>query len=121
MRSALDSMAFELAYRHLEGRMSTAQEALSEFPIKRDAEQFEKFFEVKRKCKEGTFLRRDMYSDAGIRALRCVQPFALREEAADLGIEWTRESDTEYRHNILSRLHALSVIDKHRRLPVLTW
>jgi hypothetical protein len=101
--------------------MNSAHEALSEFPIKRSAEQFEKFFDGKRRLEGVAFVRRDMYSEAGVRALRCVQPFALSEEAAALGVEWSRDSETEYRYHFLGRLHALSVIDKHRRLPALTW
>jgi hypothetical protein len=121
MRSALDAVAFELASRHLQGNMNPAQEALAEFPIKRDGAEFDEFLKGKRKYEGTAFFRRDIYSVAGIRALRCVQPFAIREEAEALGVQWTRDPDAEYKHDQLARLHALSVIDKHRRLPVLAW
>src|SRR5260370_14876681 len=44
MRSCLDSVAFELARRHLDDRMTDEQEEASQFPISPDASKFEAFF-----------------------------------------------------------------------------
>ena len=44
-----------------------------------------------------------------------------REDAAAHGIEWSYSLTVAHRHHVLSRLHTLSNIDKHRRLPLLAW
>jgi hypothetical protein len=50
-----------------------------------------------------------------------VQPFAIREEAADLSIDWGTSPEEDYRFDELARLSVLSNVDKHRRLPLLAW
>lgn len=62
-----------------------------------------------------------MYGEAERSALRCAQPFALREEAAGLGVSWATSPQEDYRINELARLSRLNNLDKHRYLPVLAW
>ena len=52
---------------------------------------------------------------------RCVQPFALREEAGHFGVAFATSHDEEYRVDVLARLSHLNNLDKHRRLPLLAW
>jgi len=113
MRSCLDSVAFELARRHLDDRMSEEQEEASQFPISPNATKFEAFFNHR--------IRRDMYGDVERAALRCVQPFAFREEALAHGIDPQTSPEYELLFDELHRLRTLSNLDKHRRLPLLAW
>ena len=59
--------------------------------------------------------------DQDKKAIRCVQPFALREEAAALDVDFQTDSNIEFAIDELHRLHTLSIVDKHRRLPLLSW
>jgi hypothetical protein len=113
MRSALDSVAFELARQHLQGSMTERQEKAVEFPIYETGRDLDEFFERKN--------QRDLYGDQDKLAIRCAQPFAMREEADAVGVEFQTETHVEFAIDELHRLHTLSVIDKHRRLPLLTW
>jgi hypothetical protein len=112
MRSALDTIAYALACDHLGRALTEDEESATQFPICKDA-GFSTFFARNR--------RAQLYGPRQQLALRCVQPFALTEEAAKLGVvsattpEDDRDSDTIY------RLHQVSNIDKHRRLPLLAW
>jgi hypothetical protein len=82
MRAALDYIAYELARHHV-GAMSDTEEAATEFPIRKDKAAFDQFFTAGRKGP----LRARLYGDAERRALRCVQPFALTDEARAVGVE----------------------------------
>lgn len=114
MRSCLDSVAFELARQHLGGAMTDKQERAAQFPIVVDRGEFDEFF-------GGHKLRRQMYGQRELDTMRCVQPFAIREEAAEYEVDWTTSPEEEYRINELARLNHISNVDKHRRLPVLSW
>lgn len=114
MRSALDAVAYELARQYLNDEMTTKQQAAAQFPICETGEEFDEFF-VNHKY------RRDMYGEQEKNALRCAQPFALREEAATLGVDFQTDPHVEFVSDELHRLHTLSIIDKHRRLPLLAW
>jgi len=121
MRSALDAVAYEFAHMNL-GTLNPTQEKIVQFPIVPDGGRFDKFLRYSEKDASGVKVaRRDLYSDDQVLAFRCVQSFAFAEEAAALGIEFDRHPDIDYRHHMLNRLHSLSVIDKHRRLPILAW
>jgi len=113
MRSALDSVAFELARRHLQGAMTEKQEGDAQFPICQTGDKLDEFFNRKN--------QRDLYGEQDKKAIRCVQPFAMREEAGAYGIALHTVPHVEFAIDELHRLHALSVVDKHRRLPLLTW
>lgn len=114
MRSCLDSVAYELARQHLSGRMTDKQEGATQFPLCETGEDFENFF-------VGHRVRRDMYGEQEKKALRCVQPFALREEASAYGVNIQDDPHHEFVTDELHRLHTLSNVDKHRRLPLLAW
>jgi hypothetical protein len=77
MRSALDQVAYHLADRHV-GGLTADQERTTEFPIKTTAQDFDGWMRERR--------RGDLYGPNESRALRCVQPFALQEEAAGYGL-----------------------------------
>ncbi len=62
-----------------------------------------------------------MYGPQERDAMRCVQPFAIAEEAAEYGVEWATTPAEEYKINKLARLSKLSNIDKHRRLTLVAW
>jgi hypothetical protein len=113
MRSALDSVAFELARQNLKGSMTGKQEKSVEFPIYQTGSELDEFFERKN--------QRDLYGSHDKEAIRCVQPFAMREEADAHGVVFQTDPHVEFVINELHRLHSLSVVDKHRRLPLLTW
>lgn len=114
MRSCLDSIAYELAHRFVGASMTDKQQTASYFPICETGADFDAFFADHR-------TRRDMYGPQERAALRCVQPFSLREEAAELHIDRSTTTQYDYVTNELYRLHQLSNLDKHRRLPLLAW
>lgn len=77
MRSALDSVAFELARQHLQGSLTEKQEKAVEFPIYQTRSELEDFFERRN--------QRGLYGEHDKEAIGCVQPFAMREEAGAHG------------------------------------
>ena len=111
LRSALDAVAYALACQHFGGELGPKQETRTEFPIKKDGPTFERYFEGRGK---------GLYGPQQRAAMRCIQPFALREEAAALGIDTRSTSGLDPVTDELYRINALSVIDKHRRLPLLS-
>jgi len=82
MRSALDYVAYELA-RHHAGTLNDEEEAATAFPIRKDKQAFDQFFV------DGRWgpVRGRLYGDTERKALQCVQPFALTDEARELGVE----------------------------------
>ena len=62
-----------------------------------------------------------MYGPRERDAMRCVQPFAIAEDAAEYGVEWSTTPAEEYKIDELARLSRLSNIDKHRRLTLVAW
>jgi hypothetical protein len=114
LRSAMDSVAYELAVRHVGTILTDDQERATEFPITKDPEEFEAFFTKNR-------FRPGLYGEAERAALRCVQPFAITEEGRALGVDMQTTDEVEFVQNELTRVHRLSNIDKHRRLPRLSW
>ena len=104
------------------GSLNAIQESMIQFPIVRNGKEFDTFFAQRRKKADEEYVyRRDLYGVDAVRAFRCVQSFAFAEEVAALGVQSGRELEQDYTHHTLNRLHTLSVIDKHRRLPVLAW
>lgn len=116
MRSALDYVAYELAFRNV-GELHREQEAATAFPICMDEAAFQRFFT------EGRWgsVRAQLYGEADRRALQCVQPFALGDEARAHGVEWSTSSQDELLTDHAYALNTLWNIDKHRRLPGLAW
>ena len=127
MRSALDYVAYELARHHVVeagNEMGDKEEAATAFPICVDEETFKQFFmQGKKLVVEGekVSIRSGLYGDAERKALRCVQPFALADEARAVGVE----PSTDPKHDLLTdhayNLNAMWNIDKHRRLPQVAW
>jgi hypothetical protein len=113
MRSCLDSVAYELAVRHV-GNLTEKQQLAAEFPIRATRSEFDDFFRERK-------VRQDMYGPRERDAMRCVQPFTTAEEAAEYGVEWSTTPAEEYRIHELARLSKLSNIDKHRRLTLVAW
>ena len=113
LRSSLDSMAYELARRHLGDQMTERQQSATRFPICKDKADFDKFLNDGR--------RRDLWGEREQNTLRCVQPFALREEAGHFGVAFATPPEEEFRIHALARLSHLNNLDKHRRLPLLAW
>lgn len=116
MRSSLDHVAYELAVRHL-GQLTTDQETATAFPICSNKKAFDRFFAV------GRFgpVRDMLYGADERRALQCVQPFALGDEARDLGVDWSTPAQDELLSDHAFVLNTLWNIHKHRRLPGLAW
>lgn len=113
MRSALDAVAYELARQHLNGAMTAKQMKSVQFPIFETGEEFDEFLDRKD--------QRDLFGAQDKAAMRCAQPFAMREEAAAHGADFQTDPHLEFAMDELHRLHSLSVVDKHRRLPLLAW
>ena len=116
MRSALDYVAYELARHHV-GEMDDQEEAATWFPIFRDEAAFKGFFANGRKGK----IRSGLYGDIERKALQCVQPFALTDEARALGVERSTDPQDDLLTDHAYALNAVWNVDKHRRLPKLAW
>jgi len=120
MRAALDYVAYELARHHaaeMGNKMGDKEEAATSFPICLDEDRFEQFFAQGRKGK----IRSGLYGDVERKALRCVQPFWLTEEARDVGVEVSTDPQDDLLTDHAYVLNAIWNIDKHRRLPELAW
>lgn len=113
MRSALDSVAFELARQHLNGVMTDKQEQATQFPICETGTDFDGFLNRSN--------QRNLYGTHDRNAMRCVQPFAMQEEARTYRVSVQANPQVEFAINELNRIHKLSIVDKHRRLPLLSW
>lgn len=113
MRSCLDSVAYELARRHLGDDMTEKKQGATRFRLFGDPVKFDSFL---RRSEQ-----RALYGENERNALRCVQPFALREEAGRLGAAFATSPQQEHRMDQLARLSHLNNLDKHRYLPLLGW
>lgn len=113
MRSALDTIAFALAREYVGSPLSESQEQATKFPICKDPQSFEDFVKQRN--------RRALYGPQERLALRCVQPFAFAEEARELGVDPRTTPEEDRDSDAIYRLHQVSNIDKHRRLPLLSW
>jgi hypothetical protein len=112
LRAALESVAFELARRSHAGLLTSKQEGLSTFPIKKTPHAFETFF---------TGRREGLYSDRAREIFRSLQPFAKLERAHGFGVALDKKIGSDSEWNLLYRLDKLWNIDKHRRLIPGTW
>jgi hypothetical protein len=120
LRSALDSLAYEIALRSLDRPMRPKEERASVFPVTETPERFDQFFNEASKD-EPTRIRSALYGDRARAAFRSVQPFRIHEEAILLGVQVTDTYEEEYRWSELHRLTQLSNLDKHRRLTLMAW
>jgi hypothetical protein len=120
LRSALDSLAYELARRGLDRPMTAEEERACVFPVTKTPERFDQFFDKASKH-ERTRIRSALYGARARAAFRSVQPFRIHEEAILLGVQVSETYEQEYRWSELYRLTQLSNLDKHRRLTLVAW
>jgi hypothetical protein len=120
LRSALDSLAYEIALRGLDRPITTKEERACVFPVTETPEQFDQFFD-EAFTHERTRIRAALYGDRARAAFRSVQPFRIHEEAIGLGVQVTDTYQQEYHWSELYRLAQLSNLDKHRRLTLTAW
>jgi hypothetical protein len=120
LRSALDSVAYEIARRGLDRPMTTKEGRACVFPVTETPERFDQFFDETSK-RERTRIRAALYGDRARTAFRSVQPFRIHEEAIRHGVQVTDTYEQEYRWSELYRLTQLSNLDKHRRLTLTAW
>jgi hypothetical protein len=120
LRSALDSLAYEIARRSMERPMTPKEERACVFPVTATPEQFDQFFDQTSRY-EPTRVRSALYGERARAAFRSVQPFRIREEAILLGVQVTDTYEQRYRWSELYRLTQLSNLDKHRRLTLMAW
>ena len=106
LRSALDSLAYEMALRGRD-RPMTKQERACVFPVRETPERFDEFSDGGSKH-EGDRIRAALCGDRARAAFRSVQPFRIHEEAILLGVEVTDTYEQEYRWSELYRLTQLS-------------
>jgi hypothetical protein len=126
LRSAMDNAAYYLAARHVQEAhsrdLTEEEEALTEFPIRRDGRALDAWLSISRGKGTNKVHRHQLYGSQEVKALRSVQPFALREEA---GLLTGTEDPAEFHQDLLiDSVYALNTIwniDKHRRLPGLSW
>jgi hypothetical protein len=120
LRSALDSLAYEIALRGLDRPMTTKEERACVFPVTETPERFDQFLD-ETSNHEPTRIRSALYGDQARAAFRSVQPFRIHEEAMLLGVQVTDTYEQDYRWSQLYRLTQLSNLDKHRRLTLTVW
>lgn len=107
LRSALDSLAFELARRSRGGSLSVEQERLPYFPICVSPDDFDHRFVSDK--------RASLYDDRELEALRAAQWFVTAERNQAVGVSLESYEDG-FRWSLLRRLDKLWNVDKHRRL-----
>jgi hypothetical protein len=120
LRSALDSVAYEIARRSLGRPIRTKEERACVFPVTETPERFEQFFNEASKH-EPARIRAALYGVQARAAFRSVQPFRIHEEAILHGVQVTDTDEQEYRWSELYWLTQLSNLDKHRRLTLMAW
>jgi hypothetical protein len=120
LRSALDSLAYEIARRGLGRPMTPREERACVFPVTATPERFDQFFDQTSEH-ERTRIRSALYGDRARAAFRAVQPFRIHEEAILLGVQVSETYEEEYRWSELYRLRQLSNLYKHRRLALMAW
>jgi hypothetical protein len=120
LRSALDSLAYEIARRGLDRPMPPREERACVFPVTATPERFDQFFDGASK-RERTQIRSALYGSQARAAFRSVQPLRIHEEAILHGVQFPDTYEQEYRWSELYRLTQLSNLDKHRRLTPMAW
>jgi hypothetical protein len=126
LRSAMDNAAHYMAARHVQEAhsrdLTEEEEALTEFPIREDGQALNAWLSASRGKGTSKVYRHQLYGSQEVKALRSVQPFAIREEAGLLtGTEDPAESHQDLLTDSVYALNTIWNIDKHQRLPRLTW
>jgi hypothetical protein len=96
LRSALDSLAYEIALRGVDRPLTAKEERACVFPVTETPERFDQFFD-EASTHERTRIRAALYGDRARAAFRSVQPFRIHEEAISLGVQVTDIYQQEYR------------------------
>jgi hypothetical protein len=109
LRSALDSVAFELARQHIGRDLTEDEEKATGFPILGAPARFAEFF--KRPPERAT-----LYGPREQDAMRVVQPGANYDQAAQYGVQLFETRQEAVERDNLWLLNRLSIIDRHRRL-----
>jgi hypothetical protein len=99
------------------------EESLTEFPIRETGSDFDQWLKASRGKGGSKVHRHQLYGAQEIRALRCVQPFSLAEEAGLLkeAEEDSLQTELDLLSDAAYALNTVRNIDKHRRLPSLSW
>jgi hypothetical protein len=107
LRSALDSVAYELAVRSKGQALTKDEERRTSFPWCQHPSEYD------------GLMRGSLYATEAQEAMRVVQPFYLAEMAKVSESERRQHSEENFRWSGIYRLGHLSNIDKHRRLTAL--
>jgi hypothetical protein len=110
LRSALDTVAYELARMSNGGTLTPEQEELTAFPVRESPEDYDTFFGGRRKA---------LFDTKAEKALRSVAPGCWFSSEAIVDGELIMTFREEVTRDKLWQLHRLSIIDKHRRLSVI--
>jgi hypothetical protein len=132
LRSALDSVAYELAVRSKGEPLTGREEQVTAFPWRPSSSEYDRFFgigvDAKNPDAAHLVLRGRIYSQEAKNAMRVVQPFSWLETATLPPTERSRIAHAHFKWSAIHRLNQLSNIDKHRRLstvglrvPLLWW
>jgi hypothetical protein len=116
LRSALDSLVYEMTTRAAGRRLKPEEERACQFPIAPDPATFEDFF-----TRNGI---RNWITPHYLRdVIRSVQPFRWLEEAKHLEVEPAHDADyeTDSQYHPLTQLRDMSNLNKHRRLALTAW
>jgi hypothetical protein len=107
LRSALDSLAYELAVRSKGGALTKEEERRTYFPYCQHSSEYDGLMRV------------SLYAAEAQKAMRVGQPFYWREMTNASNAQLKQHSDEDFKWSAIYRLGQLSNIDKHRRLPVI--
>jgi hypothetical protein len=96
---------------------------LTQFPITKDGEALNVWLSASRGKGTQKVHRHQVYGPWEVKALRCVQPFSLSEEVGliEEGEEASQQVELDLLTHVGYALNTVWNIDKHRRLPRLTW
>jgi hypothetical protein len=122
LRSALDSLAYELAVQSKGAALTKRESAVTGFPWVASPREYEGFFGLgvaPRDCDDAGRLRGGIYTPEARNAMRVAQPFWWIEMANLPEPERRQHAEEDFQWSAIHRLRQLSNIDKHPRLPSL--
>lgn len=126
LRSALDSLAYELAV-HSTGRdLTVPEQAVTGFPCVQNPRQYDRFFGVDvdgdSEADEARLMRGSIYTDRARKAMRVAQPFFWAEMGTDVSdADRRKRYREEFKWSQVRRLREMNNVDKHRRLNVMAF
>ena len=120
LRSALDSLAYELAVPPNDAALTKRESEVTYFPWFPSLRAYEAFFGLGDEPTEASRLRGRIYGPEARKAMQAAQPFWWTELATNMSTSKRQQlSDEDFRWSAIYRLQKLNNIDKHRRLPAL--